>query len=196
MARVWKQLPISGTSQYLLVLDGTAGGFNGELEPAVFVDPDDASIIAKVTTSMPSAGAAGIVTYLAVMPFPATDSILRLDAGKTIGGVAGTASAVNIVLSGYTRDSATGAALNKKLYQGVLPNTAVTLYTSTGIETVVTTIALDNTTGSDVAGVSLFLDGTATASRIGGTITVPANGSAMLTAEGWKIFNAMGTPVT
>lgn len=123
------------------------------------------------------------------------DVVLRLASGNTIAGMSAGA-VINAIISGYTRDSA-GAILNKVLFQGALPTPSggagTVLYTSTSIESVVTLITLDNSTSNDVAATSLFVNGTDIGHRFGGTVTVPGNGSATWTPEGWKISNSIGT---
>lgn len=65
MSRVYKLVPIPGTTDSLVILTGTAGGQSGDFEPAVISDPDNPDVVAAVKTSEPSNSEAGIVMRIA-----------------------------------------------------------------------------------------------------------------------------------
>src|SRR6185503_13413076 len=76
---------------------------------------------------------------------------------------------------------------------GQLSNSVGTLYTTpANTTTLVASIQLANATGSPVTGIKLYLNGSAAADQLPGTVTLGANGSATLDQTGLKVFDATG----
>lgn len=118
--------------------------------------------------------------------------MITLDAGATLRGVAGTATAVTYTLAG---DEKATSDSYKVLAQGQLPSSAGTLYTAPALTAaLIQRIMLANATGTAVT-VSLYINGTAAGNLIV-SLTVPANGSAYFTHQGWRVLDSAGIPVT
>lgn len=116
--------------------------------------------------------------------------MLTLDAANTIAGKAGTATAVTYTIHGDvvgTTDSF------KVLAQGQLGTGAATIYTVPALsQALVRQIQLANATGSQVTGITFYVNGTAAGNQITGTISIPANGSAVYANGTWVIYDASG----
>lgn len=120
---------------------------------------------------------------------------ITLEAAQTVRGVAGTATAVTYTLLGD--EAAGGADAFKVLAQGQLPAAAGLLYTVPALTaSIVKSIHLANATALAVTGVKLYIGGTAAANQITGSITIPANGSAIYGGDGWRIYDANGNLLT
>jgi hypothetical protein len=119
--------------------------------------------------------------------------MLVLAAGETIRGVAASATAITYTIEGMEL-SAAGAESYKTLAQGQLASSAGTLYTTPSLtQTFVKAIHLVNTTGADVSGVKLFINGTAAANQITGSLQIPANGWATYEEHsGWTVYTPTG----
>lgn len=118
--------------------------------------------------------------------------MLTLAATETLRGVAGSASAITYTVTG---DEKTTSNAYKVLAQGQLPSSAGTLYTAPGsTAALIQRIMLANTTAGAVT-VSLYINGTAAGNLIV-SLSVPANGSAMFTHQGWRVLDSSGVPVT
>src|ERR1035437_3126003 len=105
--------------------------------------------------------------------------MLTLAATNTISGVAGTTTAITYSIFGMTLLA--GVETYTILAQGQLATSAGTLYTVASSTTAfVKQIVLANATSSPVTGVKLFVNGTAAGNQITGSLTIPANGSAMM----------------
>lgn len=117
--------------------------------------------------------------------------MFNLAATDTIGGVAGTATAVTYSIFGMEYASSTETY--KKLAQGQLGTSAAALYTVASSTTAwVEEIRLVNATSSVVAGVILYSGGTAAANQITGSLTLPANGTCIINRSGQVVLDANG----
>ena len=97
-------------------------------------------------------------------------------AADTLQGIAGTASAVTVTVSGVNVTVATGVEAFGLLYQGQLPNSAGVLFTvPAGQAYIIKTIIVTNATGSSVSGIQLFQGGSTAAHSIIGPITLAAH---------------------
>jgi collagen type VII alpha len=113
--------------------------------------------------------------------------MLNLEAGRTIRGVAGTASVVDYVITGDLHTVSGSVAAFQVQQDGQLPNSLTTLGTvASGTAWLVGEILLSNTSGSPVT-FALYVS---TRRLFAGTI--PANGSAQYTRDGWRIYDANG----
>lgn len=113
---------------------------------------------------------------------------LTLAATQSIGGMAGTGTAVTYTLLGDEITGTTDAF--KVLAQGQLPTSAAALYTATGVTALVKTILLANTTAS-VVNVTLYINGTAAANQVA-SLPIPANGEAFWSDSGWVVMDSSG----
>lgn len=120
--------------------------------------------------------------------------MITLEAGQTLQGVAGTATAVTYTVDGDELTIATGADVFKVLAQGQLAAATGVLGAAVGAGKawLIKSIHLANTTASNVTGVKLFIGGTAAANQITGTMTIPANGTAVYAADGWSVYDSSG----
>jgi hypothetical protein len=118
--------------------------------------------------------------------------MLFLAAADTLAGVASAASKLTCTISGDEINTATGADAGKVLYQGQLASSAATIYTVPATTvTVVKTITVVNT-DSVSRTFQLFRGGTAAANAITGTITLPADYSALWDDNGWHVYSDQG----
>lgn len=118
--------------------------------------------------------------------------MLTLSATNTIAGVAGTTTAITYSIFGMTllSDVETYSVLS----QGQLATSAGAIYTVPGSTTAfVKHIQLVNTTGSPVSGIILYVNGTAAGNQITGSISIPANGMAMIADDGLSVYDANGS---
>jgi hypothetical protein len=116
---------------------------------------------------------------------------LALNTGETIGGVAGTASAVACVITGV--EIAGGVEAFKVLYQGLLDDEVGTLYTvPTSTMVIVRNVGLTNTSGDSVGGVIIYVNGADAAHQICGSTTIPAGSTFMRTDSGWVMTDSTG----
>lgn len=121
--------------------------------------------------------------------------MLTLAATNTISGVAGTATAITYSIFGLTLLS--GAETYAVLAQGQLATSAGTLYTVPGSTTAfVKQFILVNATSSAVNGIILYVNGTAAGNQITGTISIPANGTAMIDDDGLAVYDANGSKLS
>jgi hypothetical protein len=118
--------------------------------------------------------------------------MLFLAASDTLAGVASAASKVTCTISGDEVNTSTGTDAGKVLYQGQLASSAATIYTVPATTvTVVKTIMVVNT-DSVSRTFQLFRGGTAAANAIIGTITLPANHTAVFDGAGWHVLSDQG----
>lgn len=119
-----------------------------------------------------------------------------LDSGLTIQASAAAGSAVTSTITGVETNVTTGVNTYKKLDQRQLATSAATpLYTVPGsTSTIVKQWILANTTGNSVA-VLLYIGGAAAANQIA-SVPIPANGEAVLSDSGWKVYDSNGSLVT
>ena len=118
--------------------------------------------------------------------------MLTLSAANTIAGVAGTNSAVTYNIFGMTLNA--GVETYDVLAQGQLSTSAGTVYTVPGATTAfIKQISLVNTTGTQVTGVKLYINGTAASNQFTGSFTLPANGTAMLDDDGLSVYDQYGS---
>jgi hypothetical protein len=118
--------------------------------------------------------------------------MLTLATASTIGGVAGTVSAVTYSIFGMTLASGTETYL--MLAQGQLATSAGALYTVPGSTSAfIKQIILANTTSSIVSGVILYVNGTSAGNQITGSILIPANGTVMLDDDGLAVYDGNGS---
>lgn len=120
-------------------------------------------------------------------------SPLGLPASTTVGAIAGTNSAINLIISG-TEISGGGALETYQLVRATLTTSTATYYTvpaSTVLS--VTSITLTNRTSSPVSGVILYLGGSAAADQYTGSLTIGAYSSLQYIAGvGWKTIDQNG----
>lgn len=120
--------------------------------------------------------------------------MLVLEGGDSLGGVAGTASAVTVTVTGVSITVSTGAETFGKLYQGQLPASAAALFTvGSGLAYIVKTLVVNNPTGSTVTGIQFYVSGTANSNSILGPISLAAGYTATLSDNGWAVTNANGS---
>lgn len=117
--------------------------------------------------------------------------MLTLAAAETVAGVAG---AFTITCTLFGMELAAGVETYKKLSQGVLSNAgaAVVYTTPASTQTFVKSIHLANTSSSAVTGVSMYTKGLLAANRLMGSITIPANGWAICSEDGWRVYDQNG----
>lgn len=117
--------------------------------------------------------------------------MIVLEAAQTIGGVAGTATAITYTVEGMKLLSTNETY--ESLAQGQLPLAAGTLYTVPGSTQVfIKSIHLVNATGSVVSGIKLFIGGTAGANQITGALTLQPNSWAVFDENGWRVYDGNG----
>jgi len=115
------------------------------------------------------------------------------EAGGTLQGVAGTATAITVTVTGVSVDTTLGAETFGLLYQGQLPLAAGVLFTvPAGKAWIVKTISVTNPTGSSVAGVQLFQNGAAAANSLLGPMTLGSFFTATASENGWSVVDASG----
>ncbi len=90
--------------------------------------------------------------------------MITLASGNTVQGKAGTATAVTYTILGMELSGGTEAY--RVLSQGQLATSATAIYTATSVTAFVKMIFLTNTTGSDVSGIALYVNGTAASNEI------------------------------
>ena len=118
--------------------------------------------------------------------------MLFLAAADTLAGVASAASKLTCTISGDEVNTSTGADAGKVLYQGQLASSAATIYTVPATTvTVVKSIAVVNTdTVSHTF--QLFRGGLVAANAITGTLTLPADYTAVWDDNGWHVYSDQG----
>lgn len=120
--------------------------------------------------------------------------MITLATGNTLRGKAGTAAVIAYTLFG---DRKTTTQNYEPIAQGLLPSSTTILWTVPASTTgLISEIALVNTSVSDVAGVTFYVNGTAATNQITGTISIPAGGTATYNGDGWKIYSATGIPLS
>lgn len=119
-----------------------------------------------------------------------------LSATDTLNAKAGTNTAITYTLLGDA--IASGVDSFKNLGQGQLTTSASTpIYPATaGTQTIIREIQFANTTGSDVTGVTLYINGSAAANQVSAGFTIPANGSAGYRDGLFTIYSATGLPIS
>lgn len=119
--------------------------------------------------------------------------MITLEAAGTLRAKAGTATAITYTLHG---DEVTTTDAFKTMAQGQMANTATTIYTAPGAtQALIKQIHLANTTASDVTGIVLYVNGTAAANQITGTMTIVANGTATYANGVWTSYAATGAVI-
>jgi len=119
--------------------------------------------------------------------------MITLGPTDTLSGVAGTASAITWTAFGDRIASTTDNF--EVIGQGVLASSVSTMLSAlAATQRVIGSISLENTTASPVAGVQLFINGTANGNRIV-QLTIPANGAAVGARSGWVVYDGTGTIV-
>lgn len=115
-----------------------------------------------------------------------------LPAGTTIQLVAGTNSAINLILSG-TEVPASGGPESYKFVQQTLTTSAVTYYTVPAATTfMMTSMTLENRTASLVSGVTVYLNGSAAANQWF-SFSIPASDVIQFIATiGWQTVDVNG----
>jgi hypothetical protein len=117
--------------------------------------------------------------------------MITLATGNTIQGVAGTATAITYTILGMELNGTT--EVYKVLAQGQLAAAAAAIYTVPASNVaMVKTIILTNATGSPVSGVILYINGTAAANQMTGSITMPAGSTLHFNQNGWKVIDNAG----
>jgi hypothetical protein len=121
--------------------------------------------------------------------------MINLGAAGTIGGIAGTSSAITYTIFGMTLLS--GAETYSVLAQGQMTTSAATLYTVPVSTTAfIKQIVLVNTTVSAVTGNIIYANGTTAPFQITGSFTIPANGTAVMDDGGLHVFDTNGNLFT
>ena len=116
--------------------------------------------------------------------------MINLAATGTLQGQAGTASAVTYTITGM--ELLGGVETYKVLAQGQLGNTVSALYTvPASTQAFIKEVFLSNTTGSDVLGVIIYINGAASGNQIV-SATIPAHGAATLDDDGLRIYGSDG----
>jgi len=106
--------------------------------------------------------------------------MITLEASQTLAGVASAATSVTYSIFGLELNSATSAETYKVLAQGQLAAAAATIYTATANgPTFIKAVFLANATAGDITGIKIFAKGLLAANQLTGTITIPANGTAL-----------------
>lgn len=119
--------------------------------------------------------------------------MLVIGAGDSLYGVAGTATAITVTATGVSVTASSGAEVLQKLYQGQLPSAAASLFTvPAGQSYVIKTLTVTNSSGSPVAGISLFISGSAASNSILGGITIESGSTATFGENGWQVTDANG----
>lgn len=123
---------------------------------------------------------------------------VTLAATNTISGVAGTATAVTYTLNGDEISGTPATDAFKPLAQGQLPTSVGTLYTVPGsTQALLSSIVLVNTSGVPVTGIKLFQNGTAATNQILQSLSIPANGRAVIDVDGdLQVTDVNGAIVT
>lgn len=114
---------------------------------------------------------------------------LSLGATDTISAVAGTNNIITFTFNGD--NVVAGVDSFKVLPQGQIPSSVGTIWPALAGQSLVY-LLLANTSGIPVTSIKLFMNGTAAANQITGTFSIPANGSAVMTAESLKVFDSTG----
>jgi hypothetical protein len=115
------------------------------------------------------------------------------EAGGTLQGVAGTATAITLTMSGVEVDMTSGAETFKVLVQTQLPSSAGVLGTvPAGKAWIVKTLTLNNSTASAVTGIQLFQNGSAAANSIIGGVTMAGHYTFTSSENGWSMVDAAG----
>lgn len=116
--------------------------------------------------------------------------MLTLATTETLRGKAGTGGVVTYTVSGDAKGTSDAF---QTLAQGVLGTSAATpLYTVPGsTQALVGNLHLANTSASPVTGVVIYIGGTAAGNQIWSG-TIPANGTATYTNDGWKVYDSAG----
>ena len=114
-------------------------------------------------------------------------------AGSTISGVASTTSAINYSIYGMESATVTGVDQNKLLAQGQLPDSPAVIYTVLADgEAMIREIDLVNSSGSQVTGIQLQIDGV----PVTPPFVLEADGLAHYGTEGWKFYDKYGYLLT
>ena len=122
--------------------------------------------------------------------------MLVIDSADILAGVAGTASAITITVTGVSVNISTGVETFGNLYQGQLPASAATLFTvTTGQAYIIKTISVTNSTGSSVTGIQLFLSGTGGANSLVGPLALDAGNTLTFSENGWSATNNLGQTI-
>lgn len=120
--------------------------------------------------------------------------MITLATGGTLKGKAGTASVITYTIHGDSKGTSTNAY--QVLGQGQLAGTTGDLLTTTPVPSstvyLIKEIALANTSGSNVTGIILYVNGTAAGNQLVGGVSIAAGGSAIYNDEGWNVYDANG----
>lgn len=120
---------------------------------------------------------------------------LALAATQSVQASAGSASAIAYTISGDQISGTPPADAWSVFAQGFLPVTPGSLYSSPGAtQSLIKRIQLCNVTAGAVA-CAMFVNGTAATNKSVG-MTIPANGSAEWTENGWVVLDATGNRLT
>lgn len=115
------------------------------------------------------------------------------EAGGTLQGVAGTAAAITLTMSGVEVDMTSGAEAFKVLVQTQLPASVGVLGTvPAGKAWIVKTLTLNNATASAVTGIQLFQNGSAATNSIIGGVTMAGHYTFSSSENGWQMVDASG----
>jgi hypothetical protein len=119
--------------------------------------------------------------------------MFTLATGGTIQGVAGTNNVLNCTVFGMELSG--GVETYKVLVQALIANSVgiIGSYTvAASTIAIVRRIQIANTTGSAVTGLILYINGTAAGNQITGSMTIPANGTMVMTDAGTMVYDSNG----
>lgn len=117
--------------------------------------------------------------------------MITLASGDVLAAKAGTGSVITVSLKLDAITPAT-AANSFQTAQAVLAAATTTIYVSTSVQTVIREMSLVNTSGSDVTGVTFYLNTNLTSTQLTSGFTIPANGMATYCDGALRIFSAAG----
>lgn len=122
---------------------------------------------------------------------------LTLEAAQTIQGVAGTGGVVAYFIDGIEKDVATGVNTPKLLSpQAMVPAPVGVLATVPAGKAWLWVMHLSNTSLIPVTGNKIYVGGSGTLNQITGTFTLPAGGTAIVSADTFQTSDANGAIVT
>lgn len=119
--------------------------------------------------------------------------MFTLATGGTIQGVCGTASALTCTVFGMELSG--GVETYKVLVQAQIANSVgiIGSYTvAASTIALVKRIQIANTTASPVTGLILYVNGSAAGNQITGSMTIPANGTLVMSDAGTFVYDATG----
>src|SRR5262245_48061481 len=118
--------------------------------------------------------------------------MITLEAAGTLRGRAGTPAVISYTIFGDEISGSPSTDAFKVLGQGQLGTGIATLDTVPGsTQALIKEIHLAETSGVNVSGVMFYINGSSASNKITGSITIPANGTAIYDGK-WNVFDAAG----